>query len=249
MSDARPFAPEELSEHFDFLMRLARGLLGDEHLAEDVAQEALAAALEHPPREPGALRAWLARTARNLALNRRTSAVRRTQREEAAARPEATDAQGEALERLELQRVVFEQVLALDEPKRAALFLRYHENLEPVAIAARLGVPVKTVKTRLARGLAELRERLEPRFGDRRALGLALLRLAEAPALGIAAKLAAGGLAMKWLLGLAAAVALWWTWQGTRQERGEPRELARSGETVLTQDRFGNPGEMPAGTL
>src|SRR5262245_16366455 len=136
MSDALPFAPEELGEHFEFLKQLARGLLRDEHLAEDVAQEALVAALEHPPRETGALRAWLARTAHNLALNRRTSAARRTRREEAAARPEEADAQEEALERLELQRVVFEQVLALDEVKRAALFLRYHEGLEPAAIAA-----------------------------------------------------------------------------------------------------------------
>src|SRR6185436_4289861 len=223
---AQPFSPAELFEHAAFLKRLARGLLGDEHLAEDVAQEAMVAALEHPPEERGALRTWLARTARNLALNRLTSAGRRELREERAARPERIDPDVEANERLELERTVFEQVLALDEAKRTALFLRYHEGLEPVAIAERLGVPVKTVKTRLARGLAELRERLERRHGgDRRAYVLALVKLAEGPGLGTTATVIGGGLVMKLAISAALGVALFFLWQGQRGHGGEPQEI------------------------
>jgi RNA polymerase sigma factor (sigma-70 family) len=241
MTDARPIPPAELFEHAEFLKHLARRLLKDEHLAEDVVQETLVAALEHPPRERGALRAWLARTAHNLALNRRTAAGRRERHEQAAARPERMDAQHDALERLELQRTVFEQVLALDEAKRAVLFLRYHEGLTPSDIAARLGLPVKTVKTRLARGLEELRARLERRYdGDRRALGLALATLARGPALGTTTALIGGGLAMKWMLGTAAAIVLWLTWQGSRGAPVEPQGSGALGETASL--------ERPAGT-
>jgi protocatechuate 3,4-dioxygenase beta subunit len=128
-------------------------------------------------------------------------------------------------------------VLALDEAKRKVLFLRYHEGLEPAAIAARLGLPVKTVKTRLARGLAELRERLERRYGgDRRALGLVLTALARGPAVQLVTTAIGGGLAMKWVLGVAAAVVAWLGWQGTRSRPGEEvRELGRPGEMALAE--------------
>lgn len=49
---------------------------------------------------------------------------------------------------------------ALREPYRSVIVMRHYEGLPPREIAARLGVPVKTVKTRLERGHAELRDRL-----------------------------------------------------------------------------------------
>ncbi|HEX6885632.1 MAG TPA: sigma-70 family RNA polymerase sigma factor [Planctomycetota bacterium] len=234
MSDALPIAPEELFQHAEFLKHLARRLLKDEQLAEDVAQEALVAAWRDPPRERGALRTFLARTAHRLALNRRASEAGRTRRERASARPERQDPERDALERLELQRLVFEQVLALDEAKRTALFLRYHEGLEPAAIAARLDVPLKTVKTRLARGLAELRERLERRYeGDRRALALALLDLARGPAASVAAGGISGALVAKVGAGLATAVLVVWIAWPKQAASGQPRELGRLGDRVL----------------
>ena len=153
----------ELFRHAEFLKRLARGLLRDEQLAEDVAQDAFVLALERPPRAGGALSVWLARVVRNLALNRQQGERRRAAREELAARAERDDTDQQAAERLELQRFVAERVARLDEAKRTAIYLRYYEGLEPQAIGARLGVPVKTVKTRLARGLAELRSSLDAR--------------------------------------------------------------------------------------
>jgi hypothetical protein len=53
------------------------------------------------------------------------------------------------------------------------LYLRYFEELSAGAIATRTDVPVKTVRTRLGRGLARLRERLAARHGpELRALAL-----------------------------------------------------------------------------
>src|SRR5262249_43356406 len=161
--DTEPFPRRELFQHAGFLKRLARGLLHDEHLAEDAAQDVFATALERPPRSAGTLRAWLAPAARHLALNRRTSDERRARRERGSARDERVDADHEVAERLEVQRLLSDLVLELDDVKRTAIYLRYYEDLEPRVIAERLGVPVKTVKTRLARALHELRGRLDAR--------------------------------------------------------------------------------------
>jgi len=73
-------------------------------------------------------------------------------------------------------------VRTLDEPYRTAILLRYFEDLPPPAIAARLGAPLETVRTRLRRGLALLRERLDrDHRGDRRRWSLLLLPLARRP--------------------------------------------------------------------
>jgi DNA-directed RNA polymerase specialized sigma24 family protein len=40
-------------------------------------------------------------------------------------------------------------VLALRDPYRSAILLRFCEDVAPSAIAERLGIPVETVKTRL----------------------------------------------------------------------------------------------------
>jgi RNA polymerase sigma-70 factor (ECF subfamily) len=51
-----------------------------------------------------------------------------------------------------------EQLLAtLPEPQRAALLLRYQEDLTPEEIAATLEAPLATVKSHLQRGLKLLR--------------------------------------------------------------------------------------------
>jgi RNA polymerase sigma-70 factor (ECF subfamily) len=53
-----------------------------------------------------------------------------------------------------------EQLLAaLPEPQRAALILRYQEDLSPEEIAAALEAPLATVKSQLQRGLKLLRSK------------------------------------------------------------------------------------------
>jgi len=227
MNDSTQRLPSgELFRHAEFLQRLARGLLRDEQAAEDVAQDAFVLALERPPQAQGSLSAWLARVVRNLAHNRRTSEQRRAVREELAARVEHDDTDQLAVERLELQRAVAELVLRLDEAKRTALYLRYYEGLEPLAIGARLGVPVKTVKTRLARALAELRAALDRRArGDRDAWVSALLPLAAQGGEPATAVLG-GWLMKKTVVAVVLVLAAGVLWQRGREERPEPSTVA-----------------------
>ena len=82
-----PPEPDVLLEHRSFVCAIARALIGDEHGAQDVAQESLLAALRHPPQGRN-LRGWLGAVGRNLALKARRSRWRRRMREERAARPE-----------------------------------------------------------------------------------------------------------------------------------------------------------------
>jgi RNA polymerase sigma-70 factor (ECF subfamily) len=180
---------DDLLAHAAFLRRIAAALLGDEAAADDVAQESLLAL--HAAREPRDPRAWTARVARFLALKRRRGDARRTERERAIARPEAQpDARARSL------AAVTAAVLALDAVHRDAVLARFYEGLTPAAIAERDGVPLATVKSRLARALTRLRAVLDAEHGgDRRAWSLGLAALAGrdlAPAGGAGAA-ASGG--------------------------------------------------------
>ena len=187
MSSATPPNPEALLARVDWVARLARRLVRDPATAEDLAQEAWLSALERPSAggsaaaDPRAWRAWIAGVLRNLARAERRGRERRLERERAAARSEGGASQDEALARAALHRDVVDALLALEEPYRTTLVLRWFEDLPPRGIAARQGVPVTTVKSRLARGHGLLRARLDRAHGgDGRAWALALLPLVAA---------------------------------------------------------------------
>ena len=67
MKDGGDIPVAELCAHTGWLRALARGLVNDEALAEDLVQESLLRAVEQPPRRPGALGAWLRTVLRRLA--------------------------------------------------------------------------------------------------------------------------------------------------------------------------------------
>lgn len=148
------------------LRRLAGALLGDAHAAEDVVQDAFAAALARGS-SPVGLGSWLRAVVRRAALDRRRRALRRKARESAVARREEVD-EDASLERLELVEALARELRALDEPYRTALRLRYFDGLAPREIAARLALPLATVESRLVRALEQLRERLDRRGGRER---------------------------------------------------------------------------------
>jgi len=182
--NGRPTTPdlEALLLHRDFVRRLAVSLVRDRSAADDVEQETWLAGLRRPV-GAARVRAWLGSVVRRLAARARRGTARRERREEAAARPEAAvPSAGDVFEREAVRRRVIEVVLGLDEPHRDALLLRYFEGLPPRAIARRLGLPVATVKTRLKRGLAAARARLDREHdGDRRAWMVLLLPVAGLP--------------------------------------------------------------------
>ncbi len=167
--DARPATPavppDEVVAHAGFVRRLAFALLRDDADADDAAQEALARALECGPAVPAARRSWLAAVVRNVAAGLRRDRTRRRRREALAARPEATSAAADLAEKAETLRAVAQAVDALDPDERAIVLFRHYDGLPPRAIAARLGLPVTTVKSRLQRAHQRLRERLDQRGG------------------------------------------------------------------------------------
>ncbi|MEW6071734.1 MAG: sigma-70 family RNA polymerase sigma factor [Planctomycetota bacterium] len=137
----RPGSKRELLRETGRLRRLARGLLADRGLAEDVVQDAWLAALRRPPRAGWALGAWLGGAVRRLVRQRAREEERRRRREERAARAEGS---GEAIdtgERLEVLRALVDAVEALAEPYRTAVVLRFFAGLPPREIARRRGVP------------------------------------------------------------------------------------------------------------
>jgi len=167
--------PDEQLAQSAWVRRLAQNLLRDPALAEDAAQLGSIADWQNGPINSHARASWLATTVRRLAGRLARGEARRSARERSAARPEALPSAAELVERAEAHRALVAAVLALDEPYRSTILLRFVEDLAPRAIARREGVPVATVRTRLARGLERLRRELEQRHGDAREwLGLLL---------------------------------------------------------------------------
>jgi RNA polymerase sigma-70 factor, ECF subfamily len=131
---------------------------GDLHDAEDVVQEALtrAAARWSRLREYEVPEAWVRRVAVNLA----TDGFRHTRRRLALAvrlRP-APEPDPPALDGL----AAIQALRALPRDQRAVVVLHHLLDLPVDRVAAELGVPVGTVKSRLARARGALAARLGP---------------------------------------------------------------------------------------
>lgn len=156
-----------LLEHADWARRLAGRLVADAARADDVAQSALLAAASSPPRETTNLRGWLSEVVRNAARGIGREESRRSRREVEAARAEAIEGADELAARAEMSTDLARHVLALDAVYRDVVLLRWYEGLPPRDIARKLGVPVATVSSRLARAHAELRTLLDRAYGDR----------------------------------------------------------------------------------
>ncbi len=209
---------ETLLVHAGFVRAIARRLLRDPELAEDVVQDTWVTALRRPPRQSGNVRGWLGTVARHLALRRRQREAQRPDRERRAARPEANTAQG--IDEVELTRRIAGAVLALDEPYKTVILQRFYRDWTPSRIARETGTPVNTVKTRLRRALATLREQLDQKADGRRCLWVpALASLAGATA--GAAFLTAKKLLLAAVV-LAAAGVGTVAWQRSSTERNAP---------------------------
>lgn len=185
---------DALLQHRAFVRELAVSLMGQGVDAEDLEQEAWLTALRKRPGRVAELRPWLASVLRRLSWARRRQAGRHAAEELRSESVEAKDC-GDPLERFEQEQRVVAAVMGLAEPYRSTLLLRYYSELGPEKIAARQGISVETVATRLRRGLLLLRGAIERELGteDRaRDLlrGVATTASASAPPLSPAWKLA-----------------------------------------------------------
>ena len=154
---------EQLMAEMAWVRRLARALVHDPAVADDVAQEAWIVAAEKAPDEGRPLRPWLARVVMNLARTRRRGELRRGLREQAADVERSVPSSDELVERVELQRIVAGEVLALAEPYRSTILLHFVEGYTSAEIARRMGIPAGTVRRRLKTALDQLRAALRAR--------------------------------------------------------------------------------------
>lgn len=215
-----PATIETLLVHAEWLRALARRLVGSDELAGDVEQETWLAALERPPRDAASPRRWLSAVLRNIVRERRRNERARRAREADAARAEAVGDTTHAIDRAHSLRALIEVVLELDEPYRSSVLLRYQDGLSIDEIARRERVTASTVRNRLSRGVARLRERLERRHG--RAWSAVLLPLCPPPTLAVGGGSLGTVLSMATLklVSVAAALvvgaALWWSLSDTQ---------------------------------
>ncbi len=177
-------------QHSGFIRSLARGLLRDESLVDDVVQETLIKALEKGPRNKGALPAWLRTVTRNIAYKTYRGTARRRAREEEAAQPEGLAATVDIVARGEALENLTSSVMDLPESAREVVFLRYYEGLSHAEIGAQLGLASGAVRMRLHRAQKLLQDRLDRKSdGDRAAWMSGLAGLA-----GVGLKDIGGGL-------------------------------------------------------
>ena len=159
------------------LYRLARGILRNDAEAEDVVQETYVRAFTHLDQFRGdsTLATWLARIAMNEALGRLrsqrpgvewTSLPQGTIEAQviqfplvASIDPEKTMAQRE------IQHVVEHAIDELPEPFRLVFITRVVEGMNVEETAEILDLKPETVKTRLHRARAMLRENVERKIG------------------------------------------------------------------------------------
>lgn len=177
---------EALGDHLDGVRRLVRTMVRDEHEADDVVQETMVAALENRTRVRSGLRAWLAGVARNLARRQARAEGRRARYEGEVPAGAIAPATADVIARAAEQRRILDVVLGMEEPYRSILLLRFIEDLPPRTIAARLAMPVETVRTQVKRGVARLRDRLGVVHGGDQAELRAALALAATEPLGAA---------------------------------------------------------------
>jgi RNA polymerase sigma-70 factor (ECF subfamily) len=161
----------------------------DPQSADDLAQELVVAVLERGATVTRA-GAWLERVGRNAAIDRWRGERRREQLEAEIPTPVAPVDPETALLTRERRGLVRRALAALPRAQRRAALARFHAELPFDEVAARLGTPPVTARTRVHRALAALRVRLvglRALFvlpgAQATALGLTLLAL-EAPAIG-----------------------------------------------------------------
>ena len=149
-----------VTEHGRRMFRAARAVLDSDADAEDAVGQAVLQAWQSLGRlrQPEAVRSWLIKITVNCAY-----AQRRKQRgalsldelpqEPAAPEPPRYDG-------------LWSAVAALPPERRAAVTLFYYEDMSLDEIARCLGVPKGTVKSRLARARAQLKEILQEQEGE-----------------------------------------------------------------------------------
>ena len=157
--------------HAQLMLCLARRIVVGKSEAEDIVHdvfvEAWRRAADYDPNR-GSVKAWLLLRTRSRAIDLRKSAgfartVPTGDGEFLARLADPRAADSEAPDRARLRQLLS----GLNDEQREVLFLGYFEGLSSSEIATRIGVPIGTVKSRVAAALGALRLALAEKPGDR----------------------------------------------------------------------------------
>jgi RNA polymerase sigma-70 factor (ECF subfamily) len=150
--------------HAPVMLALGTRILSDRTLAEDVVHDVFLEAWHHA-REfdagRGTVRAWLVTRMRSRSLDRRGKVQRTARVAESAARESQPQSEASGIAGADRDRVR-KGVAGLPEELSTIVDFAYFEGLSASEIALRLGLPIGTVKSRLARAIATLRAQIRP---------------------------------------------------------------------------------------
>jgi RNA polymerase sigma-70 factor, ECF subfamily len=158
------------------LFRIARGILRNDSEAEDVVQETYIRALTHLDgfRGESSLSTWLSRIAMNEAMGRmrgkrpslELDSLSQDRREaEIIPFPAASSDPEKSMAQRQIQEVVEHAIDQLPEPFRLVFITRVMEEMTVEETAELLSLKPETVKTRLHRARALLRQNVEKEIG------------------------------------------------------------------------------------
>jgi RNA polymerase sigma-70 factor (sigma-E family) len=139
------------------LLRLAYALTGSAHEAEDLVQGALVKVMRRWGRVDDPM-AYL----RRVMINQRTSGWRRFGAREVVTAAPPDRPVGDGTATVDDRLAVLAALRRLPPRMRAVVALRYVADLSEADTATTLGCSVGTVKSQTAKGLARLREALDP---------------------------------------------------------------------------------------
>lgn len=162
--ESRATALRELHDRYAVVLwRYAVSLTHRPADAEDIVQETLLRAWRSPDllrEEPSAVRGWLFTVARNLVIDQARSARRRHEHTSAEIDAGLT---GDRIDRLFDEMLLTDALASLSEHHREAIVLAYYGGRGTAELAAQLGIPEGTVKSRLHYGLRALRLAIQER--------------------------------------------------------------------------------------
>lgn len=159
----------------DLVYSVALRVVGDPHVAEDVAQDVFLRVWRKPERfnqERGKFVTWILSVTRNRSIDERRSQGRRLRHLAMPAGPEEEDVLPSSDERddpalaavLSEERTAVREALEVLPPEqKLAIQLAYFSGLTQQEIATKLGQPLGTVKTRIRLGMRKMRTALEQR--------------------------------------------------------------------------------------
>ena len=152
---------ELVAEHYGALYRFAMSLARTESDAGDLVQETFLAwaAKGSQLRDRSKAKSWLFTTLHREHLQRQRRIARFPEVEVGEVEPELPPVEPRLVERLDASAAL-ELLGRVEEPFRGAVALFYLEDYSHPEIAEILGAPLGTVKSRIARGLNQLKQLL-----------------------------------------------------------------------------------------